>query len=215
MKLYKKPCRSFFTFLFHRPTQELSLGNFTSPWQPVWLPPLLTSFKDFESLASLVFVSWSLAKIWSICCLNHLLSHEKNEMAKCQWDNSPTTQVGVCIHSFLKAGDVSYKWQPHTQRHTSSAGLDRMRWVCSWEWGQWQFEMSWDWLGDGIRDVFRRRMGLSWRVLGIKWSWGRDWGWGWKWSQVGDLFKIRKGFSWGISPGVRHGAGVGVAPDWG
>lgn len=84
MKLYKKPCRSFFTFLFHRPTQELSLGNFTSPWQPVWLPPLLTSFKDFESLASLVFVSWSLAKIRSICCLNHLLSHEKNEMAKCQ-----------------------------------------------------------------------------------------------------------------------------------
>ena len=42
MKLYKKPCKSFFAFFFHCPTQELSLGNFTSPWKPVWLPPLLT-----------------------------------------------------------------------------------------------------------------------------------------------------------------------------
>lgn len=83
-KLYKKPCKSFFTSFFHRPAQGLILGNFTSPWQPVWLPPLLTSFKNFESLASLIFVSWSFAKIRSICCLNHLLSLEKNEVAKCQ-----------------------------------------------------------------------------------------------------------------------------------
>ena len=44
---------------------------------------------------------------------------------------------------------------------------------------------------------------------------GRDGGWGWNWSQVGALLRISKGLSWGIGPGVRHGAGVGVAPDWG
>lgn len=51
--------------------------------------------------------------------------------------------------------------------------------------------------------------------IGDKMKLGRDWGRGWKWSQAGDVFRIRKDLSWGIGPGVRHGAEVGVAPDRG
>lgn len=169
MKLYKKPCRSFFTFLFHRPTQELSLGTLPAHGS---LSGSLPSF-DFLLRTLSHWHHWSLYS-WSLLRYEASVAwtisspmSSVDEMAKCQWDNSPTTQVGKCIHSFLKAGDVSYKWQPHTQRHTRKVGWDRWDEFVVGSGARQFFEMSWDWLGDGIRDVFRRSDGFELRVLGI------------------------------------------------